>query len=1409
MNPQDQTNGAIDAQNLADSTAALVPYAPKSRAPFTMETLIPRNMAFEVNKALGQLIREKGAIDHYVRNELKYISTATLWQAFSGEQVDALGLYLRQFDKGQGLIIADQTGIGKGRQAAGVIRHALMQGYLPVFFTKKPDLFTDMYRDLKAIGMEDIHPFILNTDTHARIKDRNGSVVFRPLSAREQQEALSTLKAYPTESPEAIAWYRSIGKTYPDPEKQPITHIPEINQGLPEAYDMVFCTYSQVQAAHPYKRKWLEALCEAGNTDPKAKKVVLILDESHTAGNHASIIGQWMQQILPKVQSCCYLSATFAKYPEVMPLYSIKTAISDSGLNSDQFVDAMQSGGLALQEVVASHLAASGQLIRRQRSSEGIKVYYETLDAEPTRSLHRSRVDRIIGIMQSITRFEAEYINPVLQGVHASAKALGDQIKQKPKSLGVKQAPYFSRVFTIIDQLLFALKVEAVADKALSLLAQDKKVVVAFKSTMGALLSELNLSSGDRIALEELDFVRALLRGLDGIFSYTYTSIDGEKTRQRVALEALSEKGQKVYRQLKERILKERSELTISPIDALIGRIGGQEKPSHLGGHKGKHYRIAEVTGRSQRLIYDDSDVVVQSFRADTEKAFREFNQGNYDVLLINQSGSTGSSAHASSTFNDQRKRAMLIHQFELDINIEIQKRGRINRTGQVVLPEYYYITSSIPMEQRLMTMLKGKLKSLDANTTGSQKTNDDTLKSADFFNKYGDQVAWEWISDHPELIESLGHPTYHKTTDKNGHSYWQRNDSKQGAIRQLTGRAGLLLVDAQQQLYDELLERYNYQVLLEKQQGTYDLETEFLPLDAEVKKRFIYRQAKGSDSPFGKATLVEQSIVNNLNRPLTLKELQQRIANGLNGEKPDTVQSRLINTIATEYPLLIKKRKTSREKALAKLQKAWAKIDTTTASEKDQVQLLLDKERLEKAIADKQKDLTLYLEGLAAIQKKLLRYIGYWQIGQVAKIPGISLLPSWGVFLGVGIGSAKNPYTLANVRLHFAVADHRKLLSYSLKAGESPFIDAIYGESKEITPSEATEVLPQWNSYIKKASAKREKRFILTENIVGVANIISGKDKLIKYNTKQEEIKTGILLHPDTDTDSLLMTTPISKAHKEIQSLAIGGYFSDAKQQVRFERSAASFFKVFIKKKQLYAAIIDPKLRQLLAPQAGIKSGELAEFVQNGNEMTAIIHQNKLLQFLEGLDGYGVEYLAKAQELEDWEKENEKDWKTRTTTSKERYYYELGKAYGQGSNPQSGFENYIEATIEYPLGQVVYHRPLTDKEKYNYSLIPIYQSPQTPYEFWKSILSEKLIAQSYWEAIAQAKSQPLYQGIETLGFFIHNHPHQDGNSEFVFGRYSPRELGEVAYIDQIGPLTSLDKALSQLQLYVELQKTA
>ncbi|WP_029209539.1 strawberry notch C-terminal domain-containing protein [Aquimarina agarilytica] len=1388
--------------------SALVPYEPKSQATFRMETLIPRNMAYEVQKSMNRLVKEKGNIDHFVRNQLKYDSTKKLWKALSAEQVDAVGLYLKQFENEQGIIIADQTGIGKGRQAAAVIRHAVMQGYLPVFFTKKPDLFTDMYRDLKAIGFDDIHPFILNTDSQARIKDADGTVIYSPLSSKEQYELIANEMEYPTESQESMDWHRKVGKNLPNPSTHPTVSIAEPIDYLPEGYDMIFATYSQIQAAHPYKRLWLESLVSRGvEGSKKYKRVVFILDESHMAGGFESNIGTWMRKVLPDTKACCFLSATFAKYPEVMPFYAKKTAISETGLTDGAFVRSMTSGGLALQEIVAANLAESGQLIRRQRSNEGIKVDYITLDKEPQRSKNRESVNRIIVLMNEVVQFEREYVAPILIEIHSDAKAQGEHLKSKPRGLGVKQSPYFSRVFNIVDQMLFALKVEEVADFTIKLLKEDKKVVIAFKSTMGSFLKDLNLVSGDEIPKEDIDFVRTLVKGLDGIFHYNYTQIDGTKTKEKIPLEVLPEMGQKAYHDLKKRMLLEASGLNISPIDALIHSIQKAKKPKYLGGHKEAYFKVTEVTGRNQRVNLSEKIPRVEAFRSNTERSFRLFNRGEFDVLLINQSGSTGSSAHASKDFKDQRQRAMIVHQFELDINTEIQKRGRINRTGQVVMPEYYYITSDIPTEKRLMTMLKAKLKSLDANTTGSQKTNDETLKSADFLNKYGDIAAWNWIDENPQYLERLGHPTYYKKTGKYGNIFYERQETKQGAIRQLTGRAGLLKVEDQDALYDDLLERYQHQVTLEKQQGTYDLETEFLPLDAAIKKRFLFQKGNGGTTPFGKDTVRDVTIINNLKRPFTKQQVDDRLEEILGGEKPLQIRLRQEDVLNQEYPKLIEKRKAAKLQVIERLKAEREQLPKrgsgTTVEENEKI--LADWNRHEELIHQKTRELATFVAGLENIQRTISRYLNFWVIGDVVKVPfvGSTLTPSWGIFLGMSIGKGKNPYTYSNIHFKFVVADSRKLLTYSLQPAEQAFISQIYTASRDITKEDIQYVQLEWNALIKKASSKRERRQILTENIVGASNQIGTQNKLIKFNTKDGLIKNGILMSreygKDGETETALLS--IGDALSVISTLEVDDFFKDHELVFTIKRISANYFQVYLNKAQLYKAALDPLLRKLIKKEEGQDKDELADFVQNAGEMTAALHQENVAAFLRRLNFYGVKYMGAAKELEDWEIENETDWKNKTASQKGKYQYELGRPYGQESNPAAGFVSYQEPDQIYPNGIVVYNRSLSDKERYNYSLIPIFKSAEIPYAQWKAATLAGALKKDYNTIVQKAMELSLQDAIESLGYFILNHPHEDGNPEFVFGRYSPQELGRVFYEDTIAAIADIDELINQLQL--------
>src|SRR6202008_4191192 len=163
--------------------------------------------------------------------------------------------------------------------------------------------------------------------------------------------------------------------------------------------------------------------------------------------------------------------------------------------------------------------------------------------------------------------------------------------------------------------------------------------------------------------------------------------------------------------------------------------------------------------------------LVTSRRRINTNDAFRLFNNNEVDVLMINQSGSTGASAHAIVTpkvpKDEVQQRVMIVLQAELDINTEVQKRGRINRTGQILSPIYDYMISAIPAEKRLMMMLQKKLKSLDANTTSNQKQSARILDVPDFLNKYGDKVVKEYLQENEEINKLLGDPLYLESKSK------------------------------------------------------------------------------------------------------------------------------------------------------------------------------------------------------------------------------------------------------------------------------------------------------------------------------------------------------------------------------------------------------------------------------------------------------------------------------------------------------------------------------------------------------------------------------------------------------------------------------------------------------------------
>src|SRR5678815_361266 len=244
---------------------------------------------------------------------------------------------------------------------------------------------------------------------------------------------------------------------------------------------------------------------------------------------------------------------------------------------------------------------------------------------------------------------------------------------------------------------------------------------------------------------------------------------------------------------------------------------------------------------------------------------------------MINQSGSTGASAHAIPTgkvSKDQvKQRVMIVLQAELDINTEVQKRGRINRTGQILKPIYDYVTSGIPAEKRLMMMLQKKLKSLDANTASNQKQSSKILDVPDFLNKYGDKIVKDYLVENKDINDLIDDPLH--LEDSKSDSGSQEGSMLEDAAHKVSGRVAVLSTKMQQDFYNEISERYSDYVEYLKQVGEYDLEVEAMDLETETVSSKIIKMGKGSDSAFGDDSMLETVRANVLKKPFTKTEIK------------------------------------------------------------------------------------------------------------------------------------------------------------------------------------------------------------------------------------------------------------------------------------------------------------------------------------------------------------------------------------------------------------------------------------------------------------------------------------------------------------------------------------------------------
>lgn len=885
-------------------------YIPKSKGPIIDETLIPRKMVESTSEALDKLESEVGNIDEYVAKKLK-TTVDKLWKGLAGDQVDAVALSIYNIDNGAGMIEGDQTGVGKGRVAASIWKYARILGKKPIFFTAKPELFTDFYRDMVDIGYH-FHPFIMASQpVKARILDKNGKVVQKILSSTERNEM------------------------YRDLERQGI-------DALGDEYDGIVTNYSQINVVNR----------QQAALHPAFRDNIIILDESHKAAGPDSNTGNFIRHALSDVKGVVYLSATFAKRPDTMPVY-YKTDMSQANLDMEHLISAVEAGGTPLMEILSNGLAKLGQLVRREKSFKGVDVRTFT-DTENIKR-DETRSDAMTDIMRDVIDTDIVIANVIAKAVRKARARPGRPGRDiqvfgitipggaimeggHPISSTVNRANFAATAHNAVRQLLLSMKCDLAVRKTLddlkershieeikggytivnedgryifkdvdnepivmtkeesdmSVAPKGRKPVISLDHTMGAFMDYLETEG--EIYLDgpfNIGYETVLNRNLDRALTLRITDPYGVTTTHRIDVnhEDFPEPLRDKVNAARNKIRSTVAGLPGSPIDYLKSEL------------KKAGYVAGEITGR--RLVADitDPDNWILASRPGGERAakkemLRAFNDGKIDVLVVNRSAAEGISAHAHpSTGRDLRPRAFVGLQPQLNVDDEVQLMGRLHRKGQVALPKYLTLFLDIPAELRPASVLMAKMKSLSANTSANSDSPLAQKTLPDMNNRYGDRVTNQWVTSNPLIASVL-------------------NIGNADGFIAISGRIAMQPVPIQRDFFEEI--ELEYKLLIEemKAQGTYDLEVQDINYKANTLEKSLLTQGRDEDHPFGKSTYREKLNVISPVKPYKSDRIKELIDNKLKKESKEEYKQRIMNAISVGTDQYIEQKRKEAEEA-------------------------------------------------------------------------------------------------------------------------------------------------------------------------------------------------------------------------------------------------------------------------------------------------------------------------------------------------------------------------------------------------------------------------------------------------------------------------------------------------------------
>lgn len=722
--------------------------------------------------------------------------------------------------KRKGYFIGDGTGVGKGRQLAGIILDNFNQGRTKaVWVSAKKELFEDAIRDWSDLGGDPDKVFnYTNATTRKKLPGMNDGILF---------VTYDTLK----------------GGSKDKGETKGTKHIDVIEKWLGDDFDgvIVFDESHKMANLKPTKKGF-------GKT--KASEIAIAGNKLQNDMKNARVV---------------YASATGATnienlaYAQRLGLWGEGTQFADE----EDFITKIGSSGIAAMELVARDMKAMGVYLARSISYDGV---------EYTQLQHKLTPDQ-----KYMYNTMSEGWQVVLQNFD---KAM--QITGSAKSSQVKRArgQIYGSMQQFYNQVLSSMSMPSVISDIEKELVAGHSCVIQIVNTNEAAQDRAVSESKERgdTDLENLDITpRQLITGyVQNAFPVQqYENYIDEKGNEQ-SRPVVDSKGNPVLNKqavaMREELLAKINDISIpeGPLDMLINHFGAEN--------------VAEITGRSSRVVNKtdkNGNIHKELESRNSAKAniaeTKAFQDGKKRILVFSSAGGTGRSYHADKRAINQQKRIHYVLQPGWQASEAVQGFGRTHRSNQVDTPIFKLISTDVMGHKRFVTSIARRLDQLGALTKGQRQTGSgvfgekDNLESplsSEALRAFYKRLGAGSISgvDSDSIFRKLG--LYEKFHDEYGN--FKLNDSVSTDIPMFLNRILALDVDSQNKVFEafEEIRQSYYDAAIEA--GTLDMGMENVKAD---KVEITNDSTVYADPSTGAETRYIQAKV--YNKPTVIKTLE------------------------------------------------------------------------------------------------------------------------------------------------------------------------------------------------------------------------------------------------------------------------------------------------------------------------------------------------------------------------------------------------------------------------------------------------------------------------------------------------------------------------------------------------------